>query len=199
MKMNRKGFTLMELMVSVGLLGIVSLGVLQLMRMQSTLQINSQIDGDFAVLNTQIVSVLAAPQNCNANFYGRTTTSTYANNLGNTAGATQGIYECSSGTGCKPNTIILKWPAQSASWDQATTKVSDRVRITAVQYMVNSTSSTALSSLQLKVTMQSKRVKAGGNGQADIKTVDKVYSVPVVVSGTSILGCPKASNTTVLY
>lgn len=197
--MNCKGFSLMELMVSVAIMGIVSVGVLQLMRMQSNIQVNSQVDADFAVLNAQIVSTLASPQHCNANFYGRSTQASFANSIGNTAGGTQGIYQCTDPNTCKPTGATLKIPAWTTDWLPGNTKVSDRVRISSVRYQVNSTTAPSLASLQLEVTMQSRSMKAGSDGKVNPKTFTKIYSVPVVVNGSSILGCPKASNTTVLY
>lgn len=191
--LNEKGFTLVEVIVAVGLLGTLSVGIMEITNQQARLAVKSTVDGDFAQLNTQILSYLTNPAHCNANFYPLP-----ANTADGLPHSMSTIKIC-TGSGifnCRIiGTATTKFNVQNSSWLQSITGISDRIRIESAAYVVNpiQLGATGLGSLELTLTFGLKPMKTPS------VVITKKFYTSVVVNGASIMGCPRAWNSTIVY
>ncbi len=70
MKINNKGFSLISVMVAAGLLGGLSLGVMQLIKNMSNTQTFSQSSTDYIDLSQEVSLLVSSPEDCTASFKG---------------------------------------------------------------------------------------------------------------------------------
>lgn len=72
MILNNKGFSLVSVMVAAGLLGGLSLAVMELMKNMGNVQTFSQSSMDYLDLSREITFILSSPNDCAASFQGVT-------------------------------------------------------------------------------------------------------------------------------
>lgn len=197
-------------MVAVGILGLLSLVMLQMMRDQSLLSSRSSLDTDLAQAKAQILSYLTSPNHCNSNFYGKPLT-----------GNPTAVYKCSTsqchGSGAVTAIPVVAGGTSStdALWSQATTGISSKVRISSISYAVPAVKSDAdpqykgtISILTYTVNFQT-RLESSTAKAAEMKSATELgslkvdFKVPVIVNGSIspqlIIACPTSWNSTVPY
>ncbi|MDO9181858.1 MAG: prepilin-type N-terminal cleavage/methylation domain-containing protein [Bacteriovorax sp.] len=188
---NKKGFTLPEVLIAAAVMGVIALGLTSLTKQQAETTVKSKVNAELTQLKNEIFSILSNPNNCNANFYNKL--------AGATIPGITAINYCSTATSCTgAGTPLPKFPAQSASWLQTVTKISDRVRITAISITVTPaiTTSAVLSNAQMSVTVENKNRLGVATPKADVL----LFNVPVVLGSAGLVtGCPKSWNTTNVY
>lgn len=208
---NRKGFTLTEVVIGAGILGIVAVGLIAVTRNQTNASIKAQVDGDMNQAISQINAYLASPASCNANFKGlAAATDGPLNGISSCTGSgTVNCYNAGQGTPAVQLPKIA--PAQpfalDANWTTAVTKISNRVRIKNITYTANTVTGVALTVLTLKVYFETRPYP----DKLDVTNLliprpvsllpPKVFTTPVVMDGgtSTIKGCPRAFNSTVPY
>jgi hypothetical protein len=95
--------------------------------------------------------------------------------------------------------------ASSAAFNPAVTRISDRVRVKSITADLTGATGIALSTAKFTITLETKpslpRTIDAGTGSQVVVTKDEivVVTVPVVMNGTTVLGCPKSWNSTVPY
>lgn len=177
----QRGFSLVEILVGVAMLGGLSVAVMNMTKQQSKLSTKSQIDGDVAEVSARILNALNSPRFCDVNFNGRAIAGTLpslqligaTHTLGTAAGST--------------------WNPTSAA------NVTPRLRLNTATYNVTdatpvSGNPRSLALLSLVVNFESKYL------ELERKTFAKTFTATVIVTGTgTILGCPKTWNSTVRH
>lgn len=178
-------------MIAAGILGGLGLVFMQLAKEQSKQTVQSKIDSDFAQAKQDIASILSNPANCNANFFGK---------LGTANQDVAGIFTCNAMTpgSCRPGAPVAKYPERTGT-NWAGTGISDRVRVSTVTVSVLdidpvAPATLALTTASLTVTMETKAFNQVVKAEKAL-----TFSTPVVYNGTSVVGCPKVWNSTVIY
>lgn len=188
---TNKGFTLVEVMIAAAILGVISLALMGLMKMQTGSQIDAKNVSDLSAMKNEIQSVLTTPQHCNANFYGKAS--------GTDVPVTY-IYKCnvSNAGACRTASNSSVWlTANSTSWP---TTNPTRIRINNIKMTVNAISTTTAALTTASLTVQYDIKTSGKVGTSPIiKSETTTYSVPVIYNGTTVTGCPKSWNSTVPY
>lgn len=174
---NQLGFTLIEIMIGIAVLGGLSTVMIQMSRDQAKLALKARLDFEFSVVNTQINAYLTSPNDCNANFYSKA--------LSNAA--VPAVYACTAGSTCHGSNTFAALTS-GAAWT-----TGSKVRITNISYQVLPVSGITLSLLTYAVTFQTRLDEAGATRQ-----IIKKFYIPVVIDGT-ISGCPHSSNSLVVY
>ncbi len=184
---KEQGFTLVEILIALGLLGIIGLIASQITLDSSKVLKSAKTVEDVSQVHVEIHSMLANPAHCNANFYNRPTGTQTITSPG-------GFRRCQSGNCRTTGTAVVHYPVVTTSWQQNVTKISDTIRLRALSYQVsNSAVGTRLLTLQLSVTLERKE-KNLSSGKSKVE----VFSVPVIVNGSTIVGCPTKWMSTVL-
>lgn len=188
---NNKGFTLPEVLIAALIMGGIAVGLAFLMKQQTQQTVKSKTDADIIQLRSEILSTLTSPNGCNANFYGF--------GPGPTAVLNFKVCGVAAVGSCRPGGTN-KIPVVTTSWSPTTTKISDRVRITALSITVQSATPAGaipavLTTGTLTATVESRGSIATG---APSKTENLIFQVPVVFNGATVTGCPKSWNTTLV-
>jgi prepilin-type N-terminal cleavage/methylation domain-containing protein len=188
LKKNQKGFTLVEVLIAAGILGGVALVMLQLTKDQSTQSAKNKFNVDLAQFKTEVQTILQSPAHCQANFYNKTS---------GTSNPTS-IYSCNTTTAgaCRPGVPVSKFPVYTTDWNPTSTKISDRIRISGISMTISpAVTGTALSSATVVVSLQTRP-----NLSQTVSTNESVsISVPVVMTASTVIGCPKSFNSTLTY
>ena len=181
----------MEVLVAVGILGVLTLAMLQMTKSQSDQSVNAKIATDISQIKVQIQSIITNPPHCNANFFGKTG-----------AISATSVYQCSTYTAGACRTTgspQSKIPVNSSSWT-GTGSSSERVRVSSLSLSVVSVAvpsglTSVMSTGMITATFQAKAL----NGR--VKTEDPItFNTPVVInSAGTVLGCPKSWNSTEVY
>lgn len=190
---NSRGFTLAEVMVAVAVMGVVTLGIISLTKMQSTQEVKSKVSNDLAQIRSQVAGLLANPAHCNANFYNVTSASVSVTN----------IYKCSTTVagGCRnTGTPASEYPVvvTPTTWGFSNTKISDRIKISALTRKVDHiappagvpvviTTGTLIATFLIKIS------------ESVIKTETLTFVAPVIYNGTVVTGCPRSWSSTIVY
>lgn len=190
---NSRGFSLAEVMIASLILGGIAVAMMALMRQQSNSSIEGKVQADLAQAKAEIISLLTVPSHCNANFYNRTI-----------SGFTMtSIRSCTSGTCSTTGSGAIKIPTVSdagspESWTG--TGISDRVKLVSITptiapVTIVAPATRALTTVTLDLVFRHKQT-----GTRNPKSLPAMKLNTVVVSdGTTILGCPKTWNSTVVY
>ncbi|MBC7712360.1 MAG: prepilin-type N-terminal cleavage/methylation domain-containing protein [Rhizobacter sp.] len=196
---SNKGFTLVEILIAVGLMSGIALVMMQITKDQANQMVKNQVFGDIASFKTEVSSIFTNPAHCNANF------------IGLTAGTSHPAILKSCDTTIPNNTCFLiantrinRFPVVTAAWGQSTTKIADKIRMKDVKFVISPTTAsvTALSSVAVEIDLESKPalpVYVGGVPTYQIKQDVITFTVPVVMNGSNVLGCPKTWNSTVPF
>ena len=75
-KMTTAGFSLVEIMIALGLLGAVSMGVLELTKMMNQNSTKFNVDSDTTLITNELVAILSNPVHCLATFSGKNAVNT---------------------------------------------------------------------------------------------------------------------------
>ncbi|MBY0414955.1 MAG: hypothetical protein K2Q18_12365 [Bdellovibrionales bacterium] len=185
---NNKGLSLVEIMVAVAALGGLSVVMLQITKDQAGQTVKSKVVADIAQFKSQLQSTLLSPAHCQANFFGKTTATTSLTEISECSITTTGACR---GTGVANS----KFPVYTTNWTQTNTKISDRVRISAIGVAIQGVTATAVSTAKLTITLQTKP-EAGKN---TVKNETVQVAVPVIMTGNNVIGCPLSWNTTNVY
>ena len=188
-------------------MGGLAVVLLQITKDQTKTQVIGEIDGALVQAQNDILGIVSNPAHCNANFVNKTADGT------NRALTSDRIATCNTvltgacnGIGAVATDKYI--PLHTSDWNASNTKISNRVRISALTYSAPSTTAMVvgtgqnqgygtIQNLSLNVTFQIKELPR--NGVEFTRTVTKTFSVPVIVNGTVIKGCPKSANSTVPY
>lgn len=198
---NRNGFTLVEIMIAVGVLGGLTLVLMQVMKSQTKTSVKTQIEADLAQMKTEIQSLINNPANCNANFKGRAAgtialTSLLRCNIPTvnckTTGTTTGVVVPQLAVDVTPN------------WAPGANRYSQKVRIKSISLEIQNTSPPGgtsplvLTPIVLTVTTEDRMPRVAGESTLKKETVMKFYTTGVY-NGTSVVGCPQSLNSTLIY
>jgi prepilin-type N-terminal cleavage/methylation domain-containing protein len=185
--LNNKGFTLPEVLIAAAIMGGIALVSTQLMQDQANQVIKSKLTSDLAQFRTEVQTLLQNPSHCQANFYNRTAGTSNPTSITTcsitTAGACRGSGAANS-----------KFPVHTASWLQTNTRISERLRVSALSLTIPSVTGVAIGNADLTITVQSRP-----NMTAAVKTETVFISVPVIISGSTVIGCPRSFNSTIAY
>lgn len=185
--MNRNGFTLVEVLISIAVSSVVIFGLINISKYLSNSQVESENNVAVNQLNLEINSYLSKQSDCNANF----STKGFGTNL-----PLDGIYKCVQSSPSITDICItagsgtLKIPAQNSSWDASVTKISNRLRIINISYTYSGHATEhQRGRLTLNVVAEFKKL------DNTIKTINLSYPVNVVSYGGSIIGCDSSLQT----
>jgi len=98
-KMTKAGFSLVEIMVALGISGIVSMGVLQISKMMNQNSTKFNVDSDTTLITNEIVAILSNPTNCLATFSLKNAVNTAAGIVNSILLNTQPRYVTNAATG----------------------------------------------------------------------------------------------------
>lgn len=182
---SQAGFTLLELMMAIAITGGIGIAVFQIIIGTTNLAKTNQTAGDLSQIHLNILDYLSKPNHCNANFYNKPT----GNNLPLTK-----LNKClGTGANCRTaGTAVTSYPITTNSWNQTDTGISNSLRIVSANYSVNSVTGTALATLRLNVQFERKKEEL-----KSARTHSEIFSFPVVVQSTTIIGCPQSWNSTI--
>lgn len=176
---NQSGFSLVEILVGVAMLGGLSLAVINMTKQQAKLSTKSTIDGDVSEISARILNALNSPTYCETNFRTKPT----GTNQPLTTLAVIGKVISSQTSGSA-------WVAGSAG------NITDRLRMNTATYSVGDITPAvpgqrSLAALALTVQFETTALE---NAR---KNITKTFSATVLVDGTTtIIGCPKSWNST---
>jgi prepilin-type N-terminal cleavage/methylation domain-containing protein len=179
---SQRGFSLVEILIGVAMLGGLSVAVINMTKQQAKLSTQSQIDGDISEISARILNALNSPELCQTNFHDPMPTGTHA--------LTSLVV---SGT-----TIL---PQVGPGWSHTATagNITDRVRMNSAIYSVQDSNPPvgtprSLASLSLTVAFETTAL------ENKRKNITKTFSATVIVNKTAkIVGCPKSWNSTLRY
>jgi prepilin-type N-terminal cleavage/methylation domain-containing protein len=179
--LRQRGFSLVEVMVGVAMLGGLSIAVVQMTKQQSKLSTKSEIDGDVSEVSARILNALNSAKTCSDNFKGKPVGSNMP----------LGTFLRVIGKDLKVNVEADPWTYNDVD------NISKRLRIAGpLQYTVQDVlpPNTSLATLILSVRLQSTDINKVR------MIVPKTFSATVLVNGSGIIiGCPKSWNSTVPY
>ena len=188
-------------------MGGLAVVMLQITKDQTKTQVSGDIDGAMVQAQTEILSIISNPAHCNANFVNKIADGTSrALTSDRIATCSTVLVNACNGAGSVSTDKYI--PLHTSDWKIENTKISSRVRISALTYSAPSTTAMVvgtgpgqgygtIQNLSLNVTFQIKDLPR--IGVETTRTVSKIFSVPVIVNGTVIKGCPKSANSTVPY
>jgi prepilin-type N-terminal cleavage/methylation domain-containing protein len=192
---NRKGFSMVEVMIGSGILGVVALGLTSLTKQTAEQAVKAKVNADITQLKAEILTTLNKPSNCNANFYGTPVNGVSQNRAS--------ILKCNGALTCLTVSAAAstsRFLVHTTSWNPAQTTVSDRIRIIGITRSVSAVPVPAagqkvITSANLAVTVE-RFLKIGSTGAA-ARTEVLNFNVPVVTDPTMlVIGCPLSWNTT---
>lgn len=184
--LGERGFTLPEVLIASAMLGGIALVMTQLMKDQATQTVKTKLTSDLAQFRTEVQTLLQNPSHCQANFFNKTGTS-----------APTSITLCNTTTAGACRTTgspTSRFPVHTADWVPANTRISDRLRVSALSLTVPTVTGVAIGNADLTVTVQSKP-----NLNTVVKSETVFVSVPVIMNGATVIGCPRSFNSTIPY
>ncbi len=181
---DQQGMGLIDILIGVAILGGAIVGLMQLTGSNQKMATKSSITNAYSLAVNNISALMVNSSHCNANFRGLAA----GTNVNLPAGA---IRRCTSGTCNGSGTSAVLYPVVTTSWKLAQTQMGNNIRLASARYTVAAVTGRALGSLTLDVNIQT-------FDGATTKNNNLKFGVPVVMNGGSVLGCPKAWNTTVI-
>lgn len=185
-------------MVAAGVLGGLTLVMLEITKQQAAQSVDSKISFDLTQMKSEIQTYLSSPAHCNANFYGR--------GPGPASPSPTAIFRCTSTTtpACHSapgsGNSSAKITVNNSNWFN-TGSISERVRVSALSLSVEPLTPVApavsiITTGTLIVTFQSYTLRATNS----IKTEIVTFNTPVLFgSGGTVIGCPQSWNSTLPY
>ena len=177
---NQRGLSLVEILVAVGMLGGLSIAVVNMTKQQAKLSTQSQLDGDISEASARILNALNSPKYCDNNFKGKSLI---------------GTIPVSPGLLVIGGAII---PQTSPDWNQSATagNITNRLRMNSASYRVEGTTFSTRSLAILNLTVQFETTALENKR----KTITKDFTATVIVNnGPTIIGCPRTWNSTIGY
>ncbi len=203
---NNKGFTLVEIMVAAGILGGLAIVMFQISKDQAGTMLKSKVNTDVGQFKSEVIQLFGVPTNCNANVA--------TLNVGtNTPITAINVCAIRASAGCMAATAgsrAVRFPVYTPAtgtevWPQTSTRISDRVRVKSISAVLTGATGVALSTAKFTITLETKpalpRTTNAGTSAQVVVLKDEIVevNVPVVMSGSTVLGCPKSWNSTVPY
>ena len=189
-------------MIAALIVGGIGVALMQLTKQQTQTTVSSRISADIAQAKAEILTMLTSPANCNANFYGAS--------AGNNVPLTT-LYTCNTATTpyclTSPSRKTKYAVISSGLWQPPSSTVfsiSDRVRISAMERTIVSVtpqapSIVALTTASIKVTFSSKPLQKNPDLTDKIVTETMTFSTAVLFNGSTVTGCPRSLNSTIVY
>ncbi len=185
--LGKGGFTLPEVLIAAAMLGGIALVMTQLMKDQANQTVKSKLTSDLAQFRTEVQTLLQNPSHCQANFYNKTagTSAPTSITLCNTtvAGACRGV-----------GAATTRFPVYTTDWNPTNTRVSDRLRVSALSLTVPSVTGVSIGNADLRITVQSRP-----DLNSVVKSESVFISVPVIINGSTVIGCPRSFGSTIPY
>lgn len=178
---NQSGLSLVEILVGVGMLGGLSVAVINMTKQQAKLSTQSQIDGDVSEASARILNALNSPKYCDDNFAGKAFSGSF--------------------TAAIPLSVIggtIKPQTSGSAWDHTASagNITNRLRMNSASWSVTPSSyaTRSLAILNLNVVFETTAI------ENKRKTINKTFTATVIVTNAApIVGCPKTWNSTVRY
>lgn len=191
---NDRGFSLPEVLIAAGILGGVAVGMMALMKQQTDQSIEGKVQADLAQAKAEIIAAITTPANCNANFYSKTISGFTMSDIKTCNGSA-----CGSGGG----TGVTKIATVSTSGSPEVwtgTGISERVKLVSITPTIApvtlvSPATRALTTVTLDLVFRHKQT--GNRPPKNLPSMK--FTTVVVANTTTILGCPKSWNSTVVY
>ena len=148
------GFSLVEIIIAISLLGAISLGVMQLTKSMNVSKVKYDFGSETSLITNEIVAILSNPTNCTASFAGKNAAST-AVGINNIVQGGQNKYLVNQNYGnasIRINSYVLS--DADADVDVATNTTKLLINF-ANKQIVNSTTPTAQKQIRLHVNVNS--------------------------------------------
>ncbi|MBC7430318.1 MAG: hypothetical protein H7336_17015 [Bacteriovorax sp.] len=194
-------------MIAVGLIGGISLVLMQLTKTQSRTTVQAKVDADISQMKTEVQTLLTRANSCNANFANKVPGTTYNPTtlydcVTTVAGTAGGCATGELGTlTVKPNLAGNLYITSSP----VKTPYSDRFRVTGITVYIDpvvmGTSQRILTNANVTIDTQVKYLINPGEVLPAAKTNPSLkFYTTVIYDGVAglVIGCPKTWNATTI-